>query len=399
MAPVFRVARIAGVVLQMTSGPAEHKPIGHLVQLDGVRGIGMFLVFVQHWVPQGHILLKPFVWGMIGVHLFFVLSGFLITQILLRCRGNIETGRSSFGFSLRRFYARRFLRIFPMFYLSLIVLAFFNIGIVRETFWWHVTYLSNVYLAIMGSMQGTITHFWTLSVEEQFYLAWPLLIFLTPRKWLVPVLVAIVFSAPAYRVVTTYFRCNPIVRVWLPFANLDALGLGALLAIFYADRAKYDVWRRRLGTIGWCVGGGGMLLIMVLRSMDLLRWSYEILGLSTFLALFCFVVIDKTASGPKGLWVKLLSHPAMVHCGKISYATYILHDFVPEALHRIFEPLGLKLPESLLLSFMLYATVSLTLASLAWIVIERPLHNLKRYLPYAPPAAALKPAEAAEGRP
>ena len=384
----------------MTPDSIKQKPSDHLVQLDGLRALAVFLVLIQHFVPQGHILLKPAVWGTVGVQLFFVLSGFLITQILLGCRCNVEAGRSSVGFSLRRFYARRFLRIFPLFYASLIVLTVFDIGVVRETLWWHVGYLSNVYLSIRGSMHGTVTHFWTLSVEEQFYLVWPWLILLTPRKWLLPALLAVIVSAPAYRFVTSFFRFNPIVRTWLPFANVDALGMGSLLALFWSDPARYDVWRRKLGTFGLYAGGAGMLVIAVLRCTDLIRWSYEILVSGSFLAMLFFPVVDRTARGCKGIAGKFLSLPPIAYFGRISYGIYVVHDFMPEVLRRMFEPLGVKVPETLPWPFLIYLTASLVVSSISWTLMEKPLNDLKRYFPYSerPVDAGLHPAEAAGRR-
>ncbi len=91
-----------------------------LLQLDGLRAIAVFLVLIQHFVPQGHVLLKLITWGTIGVQLFFVLSGFLITRILLDARTRIDCGATTLGFTLRQFHIRRILRIFPVFYVSLL---------------------------------------------------------------------------------------------------------------------------------------------------------------------------------------------------------------------------------------------------------------------------------------
>src|SRR4051812_31238154 len=113
----------------------------YLPQLDGLRAVAILCVLFQHFYSEALVL------GSLGVKLFFALSGFLITGILLKSKYAVESGASSPGDSLRRFYARRFLRIMPLFYLVLVVSALLNLPGVRESFWWHASYLSNVYFA------------------------------------------------------------------------------------------------------------------------------------------------------------------------------------------------------------------------------------------------------------
>lgn len=162
-----------------STAQAPASALSHMKQLDGLRAIAVLSVLYYHFYSNA----LPF--GIMGVRLFFVLSGFLITGILLQCRRLAETGGQSSLFTLRRFYIRRFLRIFPLFYLVLLVSAVINLQGFRDGLWWHAAYLSNVYFAAGGNAGATI-HFWSLSVEEQFYLIWPWLILYVPRAWLPP---------------------------------------------------------------------------------------------------------------------------------------------------------------------------------------------------------------------
>src|SRR6478735_4517700 len=130
-----------------------------LPQLDGLRAIAVGCVMAFHFIP-GVEQIAPL--GSIGVRLFFVLSGFLITRILLASR------EQDLATATKSFYIRRSLRIFPVFYLVLAITWAMNIGPVRSTIGWHVTYLTNAYLFDRGSWHGSISHLWSLAVEEQF---------------------------------------------------------------------------------------------------------------------------------------------------------------------------------------------------------------------------------------
>ncbi len=141
-------------------------------QLDGLRAIAVMAVVFQHFAPSGWSKVIP--WGGLGVTLFFVLSGYLITGILLK--GREEPGM------LRHFYIRRALRIFPVYYATLLIAALLAIPPVRETFWWHAFYLSNVLFALKNSYFGAVSPFWSLAVEQHFYLIWPWVVLFVPRK-------------------------------------------------------------------------------------------------------------------------------------------------------------------------------------------------------------------------
>src|SRR5258707_12985436 len=132
----------------------------------------------------------------------FVLSGYLITGILLRCRRSIEAGQSDVATALRRFYIRRFLRIFPPYYALLALMFMANFPGVRNTLWWHAGYASNFLFALQGSWTPWVTsHFWSLAVEEQFYVVWPFLILLVPRSRLVAVVISSTVSSPLFRLI------------------------------------------------------------------------------------------------------------------------------------------------------------------------------------------------------
>ncbi|HEY0009845.1 MAG TPA: acyltransferase, partial [Tepidisphaeraceae bacterium] len=224
----------------LISDPGESQFLPHLPQLDGVRAIAVLLVIWQHFVPASAAVPGGPSWGAIGVGLFFTLSGFLITRILLNGRVKIEAGSTSLGRMLKQFYVRRFLRIFPLYYGVLGVLTLFNVDHIRERIWWHLAYLTNIRFAYYPRGAEIERHLWSLSVEEQFYIFWPLMILLAPRKLLLPVMILAVAAAPVFR----YYTYAPgfMVHEWMMFSCLDLLGMGAILAILSAPQFGLSRW-------------------------------------------------------------------------------------------------------------------------------------------------------------
>src|SRR5262249_12031366 len=133
----------------------------------------------------------------LGVETFFVLSGFLITGILLDNRS--QELRS---LVLKQFYIRRFLRIFPVFYVVLSVALLMDATGIRSTWMWHAGYVSNIYFYLHGWL-GSLSHFWSLAVEEQFYIVWPLFILVIPSRWLAPGILLTMLAAPVYAIYMT----------------------------------------------------------------------------------------------------------------------------------------------------------------------------------------------------
>jgi peptidoglycan/LPS O-acetylase OafA/YrhL len=150
------------------SEPGQGMALSYMPQLDALRALGVFGVWFTHWGIGTLPVLRWIHWGEMGVQLFFVLSGYLITGILLRARDRADCGEGKWLVA-KRFYVRRFLRICPIYYLTLLATAIV-IQHMREGFFWHLTYTSNIFFALRGRLDLIGAHFWTLSVEEQFYL-------------------------------------------------------------------------------------------------------------------------------------------------------------------------------------------------------------------------------------
>lgn len=335
-----------------------------LPQLDGLRAVAVTMVMAFHFVP-GTSGAAPL--GSIGVRLFFVLSGFLITRILLPstriqfagAESNARSGQARLAV-IRNFYIRRGLRIFPLFYLVLALAALVNIGPVRETIGWHVTYLTNFYLFERGAWHGSISHLWSLAVEEQFYLVWPWLIFLWPERRLPVLIVAMVCLAPLSRLIVV----GPMTSV-LPLSCVDALGAGALLAL--------SSTRRPVMSAGLLIGVPLTLVMLTLRYAGVSGPPFEV-ALDFGVSLTGAWVVGRAIPGFRGSIGRFLAARPVVYIGTISYGLYLYHGFMPYLLGRY-------VPDFLQLSWpircLMLSAATLLMASLSWRFFEAPILKLK----------------------
>ncbi|MDB5358330.1 MAG: hypothetical protein JWN24_4783 [Phycisphaerales bacterium] len=236
----------------------------YMPQLDGLRALAVGCVLIAHFV----VPLARFPFGSVGVLLFFVLSGYLITGILLRARDDAEREGTSRLFALRQFYVRRFLRIFPLYYLVLTLAALANAGEARKMVWWNAAYLSNFYMAAHG-WQHPISHFWTLAVEEQFYIAWPWVVMFLPWRLVAPVVSAAIAVPLLWKLAVTHATGNLFAAGILTPSCLDTLGAGSLLAIAArAGRPRPPSWMLWLGLPLVAAG-----VVLFHRNQEQIAWS------------------------------------------------------------------------------------------------------------------------------
>ena len=322
-------------------------------QLDGLRAVAVACVLAFHFIP-GVDRYAPL--GSMGVRLFFVISGFLITGILRSWR------RQALGAALRTFYFRRSLRIFPVFYFALAAAALINIGPVRDTWAWHVTYLSNFYFYLRGDWHGSVSHLWSLAVEEQFYLVWPWLILCAPERWLRPVIIAMVGVAPLSRLLFPN-----VMDSMLPTSCLDSLGLGALVAMASLHEEPY-----RVGGLG--VVGATLVAITLLMRYAAVGGQYQIVGLDFGVSLFSAWLVASAANGFAGAAGRVLSLAPIIAVGRISYGLYVYHGFTPYLLGR-YVPGFITMPAPMRVALLVSATTVIAVASWRW--LEQPFLRLK----------------------
>ena len=340
----------------------------YLRQLDGLRALSVAAVAWSHWWVFSKSLVP---WGELGVETFFVISGFLITGILLDNRSDAAR-----PFILKQFYARRFLRIFPLFYATLIVALIWGANGVSESWYWHAGYLSNIYFYFWG-WQGQLSHFWSLAVEEQFYLFWPLFMVFLPNRFLLPAILASIAIAPIFEIGMNLFfpgYSNVSASVLMP-SCMDALGMGALLA--YGVRKNYPMKRivfalLLIGLTGYVFWGFSSKFAPVGRLAEdcILGW-----------------LVFSATEGFRGPFGWLLECPPLNYLGKISYGLYVFHNFAASmTMHMILlfrsPPWLMKLYDIPSVRILIFAGLTIGLASYSWHRFEKPINDLKRKFPY-----------------
>lgn len=337
-----------------------------LLQLDALRAFAILAVLIEHWAGELRDWV-PIGGGTLGVDLFFVLSGFLITGILLE---DIERNKSATGKALKAFYIRRILRLAPAFYAALLILALLGIGGIAVSWPWHAAYLSNFYMAL----GGTESVLWTLAVEEQFYLLWPLVLVVAPRRHLVAVAIGMIVLAQLSKWATLLYgyRLSFYLLPW----QLDVLGIGCLIAILsfrHGRRNQFEWfterWRIGLGIAGWLTIG--------LASLD---WYINGGGLTRYLfvnpasAVFFAWLVMMTARGWTGWLGAIFNNPVLQYIGRISYGIYLVHNWMPDIVEKFFGPLP-KYQAAPLVVFLTFGT-----CALSWRYFEQPLIRLGRQL-------------------
>ena len=372
---------------------------GHLPALDGLRGLAILLVLMNNLYPgypdryADRIVYLVSNTGWAGVDLFFVLSGFLITGILYDSRG----ARHYF----QNFYARRFLRIFPLAYLFL-ALVFLVVARVAplappearelaKSEWWYWAYLGNWKIAFHGIASPLEpTMFWSLAVEEQFYLLWPLVVALLDRRRLVALCIAMIVAALALRIgwhiVDPSKQAREALYVLTP-ARMDGLALGALLAIGLRDEsaaARILRWSKPV----LLAATASLALLFVWRkgllasdaTVQTLGYTVIVAGAGALLVLS----IAAPAASPIG---RVFTHPAMRFFGRYSYGMYVFQGLVRYVAWQrpyVKEPplvFGSQIPAATAECIALTA-ITVIIAVLSWKLYERHFLSLKRYFRY-----------------
>jgi peptidoglycan/LPS O-acetylase OafA/YrhL len=362
-------------------------PLRHMPQLDGLRAVAAGMVVCFHFYRP----IREYVHlGGIGVRVFFVLSGFLITGILLRTRLATEAGSGTSALALRRFYIRRFLRIFPLYYLALALAWITRVDGAREGIAWHAAYLSNVRFflenaAHPGEWGGHVSHFWSLAVEEQFYLLWPWVIFFAPRRRLTAIALGVAALGPVFRYVVGTATGNDITPVLLP-GCIDSLALGAYLAMSVLPEFEADPLVRPIGpAVLW--SGVALFVAYLLAEHSGGWWAFRLVSFDLAIALMGVWLVARAARGLGGPAGRFLSSAPVRYLGTISYGIYVYHLLLPAMLPRIARRLGhpdllAPLGDETLPFLAFYTLVTIAVAAISWHAFEAPINRLKDRFEY-----------------
>lgn len=337
-------------------------------QLDTLRAFAIGLVMIEHF---GGAVLNSYIpigAGSVGVGLFFTLSGFLITGILLQSFDSAPDRATAW----RDFYARRLLRLLPPYYAVILVLVLLGIAPIATTWPWDLAYLTNVNIA----RGGAETVFWSLAVEEQFYLLWPFVIAFVPRRWLVPVIFGMAGVTLLFKLglVVGGYNTREVTRL-LP-GNLVLLGAGCLLAVISYDgtHANNFAWytpaiRRWFGITAWICLGLAVLTWVLFPKESMLRYYTNDLLCGTF---YAWLVLQG-ALGIGGILKSVFDNGVLQYIGRISYGLYLVHNWMPDIVTKFFGPMSKAQAAPIVLA------LTFGVCILSWHFFEKPVLGLKRF--------------------
>ncbi len=348
-------------------------------QLDGLRFIAAFSVIIQHISPITGVDF----FGYFGVNLFFVISGFLITEILMKQK---EENKSLFS-TLKVFFIRRSLRIFPLYYLYILI-CYLIVPVQTTKFMvWLLTYGINFWIVVNDHLTfWFFTHLWSLSVEEQFYIFWPFLILLFPVKRYKQLFIVMIFLAVFFRLMSTSFMdgFHLFNIVMLPTA-LDCFGIGALLAYLkrFGPNTLESILKRSY--ILFIIA-----ILYFINSEFGTTITYEGFGRVLIAIMAFFLVGLASANRFKGGISIILENKIIVYLGKISYGLYVYHLLIWGLFGRYFARFWSHfnlpdsnpfIPKSVL--EMLFITICTILVSIiSYELFEKHFLKLKKYVTY-----------------
>jgi peptidoglycan/LPS O-acetylase OafA/YrhL len=335
---------------------------GRIRGFDGLRAIAFLLVFASHKIA----FRNADSFGDVGVWLFFVLSGFLITRILARSRTEVESGLSTSANSLAQFYLRRTARIFPPYYFLLAFFAGVSLFISIDYFGWseklaYVFYCTNFLVAHRSQWIGNFGHFWSLAIEEQFYLVFAPLVLLTPRRFTMGLCFAIMSIGAATKIALEVRHASAVSIDVSSLVNFALLGYGGVIGLSASRPAPK-----------WLIGGTAQFAVLCLYlSLPTAFGSrphvWPLLGKLS--AVVVGVLLFQIFHGQQTWFVRFLQTSPLQKMGRISYGAYLIHHFMDfsmiDNLLQVASPRPVQVLGEL--------TASLILAAISWRYIEGPI--------------------------
>ena len=347
----------------------QHRRFGYRPQLDGVRALAILPVVGFHaWtVPKG---------GYLGVDIFFVLSGFLITTLLVeeaQAKGHISAGH---------FYLRRALRLLPALLVAALAYALLSslevavtghthVGTPLADAWkgaaYGVVYVQNILIATGTAMPVAIGHLWSLATEEQFYLLWPMMLVIAlwarvGYRALSIFLVVVILALALDRIRLIHSGASFRRLYFAPDGHFDVILIGCLAGLWFATGGAPRALRRKwLSNTFLVVGVATVSLMLVLPYF---ATGHVVLGLLPVLAIGIAMLIVAVAADKTSPVALLLSLAPFVFIGKISYALYLWHPIILYAFHRT--------------TVVAEVALSFVAATLSYYVVELPFLRLKR---------------------
>jgi peptidoglycan/LPS O-acetylase OafA/YrhL len=349
---------------------------GRIAGFDGLRAIAVIFVFLEHRVPA----FKTLHLGGFGVWLFFVLSGFLIVRILYEQRLSIERGECSFWGAAGDFFKKRAARIWPIYYLVMLVCGVISLSVAVPCFTsaevpYYLTFTTNIYIAHV--VQHTIDpfgHLWSLAVEEQFYLLFGMAFLLLPSRWIKPLCLAVVMVGLA-RQIYLYSTHAPAIQIGAESTiGFAFIALGGWFALPKPEASGDPSLRQTACLAGYFVSP---FLFSMFETGDVKMVEY-------YTAVLVGLLLKSMRENQGTRIVRVLEWRPLAALGKISFGLYLYHYLITmDLLNALFGDLVdfSKFPPSMLLLLSFVASVAASFAS--WHLIESPILRRVRRKPEA----------------
>lgn len=358
--------------------------------LDALRGIAFGMVFLYHffgYMPYtssgyfeknfiAHVIME----GHLGVNLFFVLSGFLITYLLL-----VEKEENS-KINIKFFYVRRILRIWPLYFLVILISFFiypivthqFSFSVVKDHWLYYLFFINNfdrILTGFNGLGNDNLGVLWSIAIEEQFYLFWPLILFIANKKYYLPLFFLIIIASLTYR----FFYINDETRLYLhTFSVMSDLAIGGALAYFclYKTKIFYAIvnCKRSFIILIYILFGLAIIFLQKWSLLNALTHMSERLILSFF---FAFIIAEQCFA--KNSFFKLGKLKILSWMGTISYGLYCLHLYGIAIIQKLNVAMGcVEIPKILFYVELISCLgISILLAYLSYTFFEKKILRFK----------------------
>jgi peptidoglycan/LPS O-acetylase OafA/YrhL len=362
--------------IEKKRAPAKVKS-GYQPHLDGLRCLAIIGVLIEHFGVNMPVLLR---FGPLSVRFFFVLSGYFITLSLWKLQAEIIGSKKGSFLPVCRFYLARFMRIGPPFYLALTIGALLGIDEVRTNFIWLATFQANNYIAYIGYWPEAISHFWSLAVQEQFYIIWPAIVLTLPKRWFMPAMVGFIIFGLCFRIFCITTAAGTLTRWVTLFGCFDSFAVGALIAYLRQSRIL-DRMRTLSPTILFAMPLAAFGCFFLGRALMTLPEDNIFLALTESVdAVFLAWLLAMSLGGVSGKYGRFLAWAPVVYVGRISYGIYVYHVFVIIVVSPLLVPYGLSTEHFAAARIFVLLAFTLGLSSLSWHFLEKPFLAWKEAL-------------------
>jgi peptidoglycan/LPS O-acetylase OafA/YrhL len=348
---------------------------GRAVQLDGLRAVAILAICWDHWRPGGWSRWLPFE---VCLFFFLVMTGYLITSSLLRERDRGEAGGVAWrGRMMWSYQVRRGLRILAPYYVALAIAWLVGAPDMRAAWPWYAGHLSNIHMAFLDQWPAGTNHFWSLSMQQQFYLVWPLVIWWLPRGLIIPAVCAFAALGPISRFFNDHMLAWCVRPEVLTISCLDYFGVGALMAVAQWRGMLLTSpvlrWISIMAVVAYAVMFTTHAFGAPTYGMRFLQQTLLSVGLCGFIA--------SGIVGFGGRLGKFLEQPALLRIGQLSYGIYLFHNLAPLVAGKLMPFLwngvfDKGIPALLRVGIFAGMTWGMALASWRW--IELPLQDFRK---------------------